>query len=74
MKARASGTNFTLSLMTIIIFLVVITVCQNLVCQKMLRIYLWIIYRNFKNEIITDTHGKKRTLVIDILLYNTKTL
>ena len=55
MKARASGTNFTLSLMTIIIFLVVITVCQNLVCQKMLRIYLWIIYRNFKNEIVTDT-------------------
>ena len=58
MKARASGTNFTLSLMTIIIFLVVITVCQNLVCQKMPRLYLWIIYRNFKNEIVTDTQEK----------------
>ena len=72
MKARASGTNFTLSLMTIITFLVVITVCQNLVCQKMLRIYLWIIYRNFKNEIVTDTQ-KKRTVVIDILLCYIKT-
>ena len=72
MKARASGTNFTLSLMTIIICLVVITVCQNLVCQKMLRIYLWIIYRNFKNEIVTDIQ-KKRTVVIDILLCYIKT-